>query len=407
MSLDRRKFLMGAGVAGGAALGAGLFKGAEALQHLTDGSHDTSHMRAVGTTNTDDFDPFTYVTEFNRGDRVSDIGGGRKLREYEIVALDEEIEVAPGVVFPGWTYNGQIPGPTLRANEGDRIRITFQNDGSHPHTMHFHGIHTPEMDGIPGVGDGMIDAGDSTVYEFDAEPYGCHLYHCHSIPLKRHIHKGLYGAFIVDPPGGYDELLGEAHREYVMVMNGFDTNFDGDNEIYAVNTKAFAYAERPLEVVQDELVRVFLVNATEFDPVNSFHLHAHFFDYYNAGRIENRQTWVDNIMQCQAERGILQFRPPYPGKLMFHAHQSEFAELGWMGFFDVKAKAGVDEAGSLADSSNRGPADPRYGPERDESAAGAAQNGTGEAREEAGKVREAAERIVRQDGPADKTGVSP
>ena len=72
---------------------------------------------------------------------------GTLLREYQIVAVDREIEIAPGVYFPAWTFNGQVPGPTIRATEGDRLRITFLNAGSHPHTMHFHGWHPPDMDG--------------------------------------------------------------------------------------------------------------------------------------------------------------------------------------------------------------------------------------------------------------------
>ena len=100
-------------------------------------------------------------------------------------------------VFPAWTYNGRVPGPTLRATEGERLRIVFQNGGSHPHSMHFHGIHAARMDGVPGAG--LIDPGEEFVYEFDAMPFGCHLYHCHALPLKRHIHKGMYGAFIIDP----------------------------------------------------------------------------------------------------------------------------------------------------------------------------------------------------------------
>ena len=156
---------------------------------------------------------------------------GTLLREYEIVAVDREIEIAPGVFFPAWTFNGQVPGPTFRATEGDRIRITFVNAGSHPHTMHFHGWHPPEMDGS--MPEHQVMPGDRFVYEFDAEPFGLHLYHCHAVPLKRHIHKGLYGVFIVDPL-----LARPAADELIMVMNGFDTNFDADNEVYAVNTVA-------------------------------------------------------------------------------------------------------------------------------------------------------------------------
>ena len=70
-----------------------------------------------------------------------------------------EIEVAPGVRFAAWTYNGRIPGPTLRCREGERLRITFANGSAHPHTIHFHGIHPAEMDGVPGLGAGEIPPG--------------------------------------------------------------------------------------------------------------------------------------------------------------------------------------------------------------------------------------------------------
>ena len=163
---------------------------------------------------------------------------GTLLREYQIVAVDREIEIAPGVFFPAWTFNGQVPGPTIRATEGDRVRVNFLNQGSHPHTIHFHGWHPPEMDGS--LPEHQVMPGARFVYEFDAEPFGLHLYHCHAVPLKRHIHKGLYGAFIVDP-----KTPRPPADELVMVMNGFDTNFDADNEVYAVNTVAQPLHARP------------------------------------------------------------------------------------------------------------------------------------------------------------------
>ena len=128
-------------------------------------------------------------------------------------------------------------------------------------------------------------------------------------------------------------------NEMMMVMNGFDTNFDGDNEIYAANTVAFAYQNEPIPISSDKLQRVYLINLTEFDPINSFHLHANFFDYYDHGTtLEPTLRTVDTIMQCQAQRGILEFSfaDHEDGLYMFHAHQAEFTELGWMGFFDVR-----------------------------------------------------------------------
>ena len=275
------------------------------------------------------FEPHAVLRDFDHG-RTTRLASGRVLREWTLVAGSQEVEVAPGVRFPAWSYNGRIPGPTLRAREGERLRITLVNGSEHPHTIHFHGLHAAEVDGVHGLGAGAVPAGGRAVYEFDAEPFGLHLYHCHARPLAEHIAKGLYGAVVIDPR----EPRAEAD-ELVMVMNGFDTNFDRANEIYAVNTVGFAYLRRPIQVTRDELVRIYLVNALEFDPLNSFHIHANFFDYYPTGTRLEPRDFTDTVIQGQGERGILELRFPYTGRYMFHAHVSEFAELGWMGFFEV------------------------------------------------------------------------
>jgi FtsP/CotA-like multicopper oxidase with cupredoxin domain len=213
------------------------------------------------------------------------------------------------------------------------------NQGSHPHSIHFHGWHPPEMDGS--LPDQQVLPGDTFVYEFDAEPAGLHLYHCHTAPLKRHIHKGLYGAFIIDPRGssGPASIGRPPADEMVMVMNAFDTNFDADNEVYAVNTVASHYMVEPIHVEVGRLVRIYLVNVTEFDPINSFHLHGMFFDVFRTGTSLTPHDHTDTVMLCQGERAILETTFRYPGDFMFHAHQSEFAELGWMGLFRAGARS--------------------------------------------------------------------
>jgi len=285
------------------------------------------------------FDPMTYLRSWNfshlpESERKTFYQETRRpdgtlLREYQFIAVDRELEIAPGVFYPAWTYNGQVPGPTIRATEGDRIRVTLLNQGSHPHTIHFHGWHPPEMDGAHETQ--QVLPGERFIYEFDAEPFGLHLYHCHTVPLKRHIHKGLYGVFIVDPKGGRPPA-----DELVMMMNGFDTNFDADNEVYAVNTIANYYVHDPIAVTVGRLVRIYLVNITEFDLVNSLHLHGMFFDVFRTGTTLVPQDHTDTVMLCQGERAVLEFTYKHAGPFMFHAHQSEFAELGWSAIFQVR-----------------------------------------------------------------------
>lgn len=369
-SVSRRDFLKvgGLGVAGLAGA-AGLNALASPADSAAAQEHDQMDHGGAGAVGVVDhaangFDPHEMLYDFDYGTVTEE--DGRTVREWTMVAMDKEFEIAPGIFFPGWVYGsptsadsrragfavGRCPGPTLRCIEGERLRVHFLNGSSHPHTIHFHGIHSAFMDGVAGVGRGMIMPGEEFTYEFDAKPFGCHLYHCHAIPLKRHIHKGLYGAFIVDPdPEKYEGEAQEVAKtrnhtypenasvnEMVMIMNGFDTNFDGDNEVYAVNSIGFAYMNRPIPITGDKLQRIYLVNVTEFDPINSIHIHANFFDYYDHGTtLTPTLKIVDTIMQCQAQRGIVEFsfKDFEAGLYMFHAHQSEFAELGWMGFFEL------------------------------------------------------------------------
>ena len=294
------------------------------------------------------WDPSDFVRTFDYGEPTT-MADGTVVREFAVNAIDKEIEIAPGVFFPAWTFNGQVPGPTLRANEGERLRIHFGNGSAHPHTMHFHGVHSAFQDGVSGIGRGDILPGDSHVYEFEAKPFGSHLYHCHTTPLKRHIHKGLYGSYIVNPdPKRHGDAAKRRHpdypeaqewQEFVMVMNAFDTTFDAANEVYALNTVAFHYMKHPIPIDRARPIRVYLSNLTEFDLSNSFHLHGNFFDYYDHGTtLEPTLRTVDTIAQMQGQRGILEFsfKEHEPGLYMFHAHVSEFAELGWMSLFDVR-----------------------------------------------------------------------
>lgn len=184
------------------------------------------------------FDPTDILTDFDYG-TVTTLPNGQIQREYRIYATDKMIEVEPGIQYEAWTYNGRVPGPTIRCTEGDHVRIVFMNGSKHPHTMHFHGIHAANMDGVYEP----VAAGATFVYEFDAGPFGVHQYHCHIFPLAEHIARGLYGAFIVDPKGGW----AKAGHEFVLVQNGIDIDSDGQNDFYAVNFIPFHYDRHPID----------------------------------------------------------------------------------------------------------------------------------------------------------------
>jgi manganese oxidase len=204
-------------------------------------------------------DPMEYLRTFNNG-HVSTSPNGTTIREFTLIASDNKImEISPGIFYNVWTFNGTVPGPTIRATEGDLVRINFINNGSKSHSIHFHGIHRSEMDGVFD----MVGPGGRFVYEFYAQPLGVFPYHCHMQPLEEHISHGLYGVYIVDP-----KTARPPADEMVMVMNGYDTDSDRENNFYTVNGIPYYYMHHPIQIEKDRLVRVYLVNMLEFDPIS-------------------------------------------------------------------------------------------------------------------------------------------
>jgi FtsP/CotA-like multicopper oxidase with cupredoxin domain len=276
----------------------------------------------------------------------------------EFTLLVEENKTIPvshqGHTLNGWTFNGTVPGPTMRMTEGDLVRITVINsaDNAKAHSLHMHSIHSADMDGVEGPG-GTIAPGNSFTYEFIAQPYGVYPYHCHVNPIADHINRGLYGMMIIDPKEPREQMT-----EFAMMMNAYDLDYDQEgsttirpvnataeeleeegergNEIYTVNGKAFDYMYNPIQIQNGKPYRIYLVNMVEFDPINNFHLHGNVFDYYTSGTDETADFKNDIVTLSQGDRGILEFQYKIPGRYMFHAHVTEFTDLGWMGFFNVK-----------------------------------------------------------------------
>ena len=227
------------------------------------------------TVSTVEFDPMEYLRDFNYG-RVSQLTDGTTLREYTIIAEDDKIMEVLLEYFIMFGLSMEL----FQAQQLERLkviflRIKFINNGEKEHTIHFHGIHPAGMDGVfePVGGNG-----GQFVYEFTAGPVGVHPYHCHVMPLEEHIVHGLYGVFIVDPK----EKRPPAD-EMVMVLNGLDTDFDTENNFYAVNTIPFYYQHHPIQINTNELIRIYVVNMVEFDPINNLHLHGNLYKYYPTG----------------------------------------------------------------------------------------------------------------------------
>lgn len=245
-----------------------------------------------------------------------------RLRQVELRAMEVPVEVAKGRTFQAWSYNGTVPGPILRATEGDRLEVHFTNAGSHPHNVHFHGSHDVTQDGWE-----PLPVGGEMTYRFTAEPFGVHPYHCHALPVSEHMAHGLYGTLIVDPRGGRP-----AAHEIVLALSGFDLDGDGQDDLYAWNGVAGYFARYPIKVPVGELVRVYLLNLCSSDPSVSFHLHAQTFDLFRSGTRLVPDERTDTVTLGPTERAILEFRLPVRGRYMFQPHQQHIAEHGAMGW---------------------------------------------------------------------------
>lgn len=159
-------------------------------------------------------------------------------------------ETKEGRLVEAWTFNRQVPGPTIRVNEGDRIRLVVTNRLEEGTSAHWHGLEVPNaMDGVPGISQAPIAPGDSFVYEFVAKPAGTHVYHSHFNALHQEEH-GLYGMFIVDPAVEKPQL--RADREAMMIVSDGPLGF-------TINGKEFP-AVQPIEVRAGERVRVRMAN---------------------------------------------------------------------------------------------------------------------------------------------------
>jgi FtsP/CotA-like multicopper oxidase with cupredoxin domain len=129
------------------------------------------------------------------------------------------------VIFHAWTFNGTVPGPTMRFTQGDHVQITVSvtNDSKFPHSLHLHSVHPGSMDGMSGPA-GMIEPGKSFTYNFVATSTGVYPYHCHMFPVEEHVSRGLYGMMIIDPQTPRPHAT-----EMVMMLNSYSYSFQGVN----------------------------------------------------------------------------------------------------------------------------------------------------------------------------------
>ena len=237
--------------------------------------------------------------------------GGVKV--FEVTAREVQWEVEPGVKRTAFAYNGQVPGPTIRVTEGDRVRVILKNELPESTSIHFHGLITPNaMDGVPFITQPPVKPGQSFIYEFVARPAGTHMYHSHHGPDQ--ITKGLLGAFIVEPR---DKSREPRAADVVLIVN------DGPLG-YTLNGKSFP-ATAPIVVKLGQRVRIRYMNEGQI--IHPMHLHGlpGLVIAKDGHRLAQPYT-ADTVNVAPGERYDVLVAANQPGVWALHCHILSHAE---------------------------------------------------------------------------------
>lgn len=155
-----------------------------------------------------------------------DINPDPRVVEVNLEARVSRVEIAPGKSVDAWTYNGGLPGPTIRLHVGDRLIVHFRNALPDPTTVHWHGLRIPfAMDGVPGYSQPEVKPGESFTYDFIVPDAGLYWYHPHVMSAAQ-VGFGLYGALVVEDPA---ETVG-VDDELVLVLSDIALSDDGTLE---------------------------------------------------------------------------------------------------------------------------------------------------------------------------------
>ncbi len=256
-------------------------------------------------------------------------------KSYDLVVKQAPWELVPGVTVPAITYNGTVPGPTIRVIEGDTLRVAVKNELDQDTSIHWHGVHVPNpMDGVPGLTQAPIRPQETFTYEFKASHAGTFMYHPHINSVEQ-IDNGLYGLMVIEP-----QKVGNPRfdQEFSMVLGawivGAGTQMGGMGGMnmgynyFTINGKSYPATE-PWSVKQGDKVRVRLVNISNL----AHPMHLHGMDFKVVAKdgepvAPANQQWMNTLSVDAGETYDIAFIADNPGNWMFHCHELHHTENG-------------------------------------------------------------------------------
>jgi nitrite reductase (NO-forming) len=286
------------------------------------------------------------------------------VKEIRLDTVHKIIEIAPGVKFSAWTFGDQVPGPTVRARVGDRIKFKMTNRSAEAmpgvrltaapmmHSMDFHAAMVSPQDKYRSIAPGQTMA-----FEFTLNYPGVFMYHCGTPMILEHIASGMYGAVVVEPRGGYPTKV---DREYVIVQSEFYAKLDPEKRqvegapLYVLDGDRLRAAQptytvfngvhngmvkKPLPARPGERVRLYLLNVGP-SKTSSFHVVGTIFDrVWIEGNPDNQFRGMQTVLLGSSNSAIVEFLIPEDGAYIMVDHHFANASQGAIGLISTTAKA--------------------------------------------------------------------
>lgn len=258
-------------------------------------------------------------------------GKGNQVLEPEILPdgtkyfeLTTEItawETEPGRIVDAWTYNGQVPGPAIKIDVGDKVRVKVINKLPMGTDIHWHGIRTPNSeDGVAPVTQALIEAGTEYEYNFTAEREAIGMFHAHHAGQIQ-VPNGLFGIFQIGEvriPRG-QTISGvtipsdlEVAMDIPMVLN------DAGTIGYSLNGKGFPATEPYVVTAGDWVTATYYNEGLQIHP-----MHLHQFPQLviaKDGIPLDQPYFADTVNVAPGERYTVLINPDTPGTWVWHCH---------------------------------------------------------------------------------------
>jgi manganese oxidase len=322
MSWTRRKFFQDAAVLGAGLFGASSELRAQTAQSRANAEHQhRAHAEHLAHPPENAVEPGPLVVTPDVPDLPYEMDGGVKV--FNLVAEPVKRKIAPFKTIDAWGYNGSCPGPTIQIQQGDRVRVVFENRLPESTSVHWHGLEVPiEQDGVPWISQKPVAPGQKYTYEFTVHQEGTFFYHAHTAMQEM---LGAIGLFIAHPEKPYrpraDHDYGFILQEWAILPSNTVPNTANMEFNWLTFNGVSAPAITPMLARLGSRVRLRIVNlGMDHHPI---HLHGNQFVVTGTeGGRAPETTWcpMNTVLVGVAQARVVEFDAKYPGAWMLHCH---------------------------------------------------------------------------------------